>query len=341
MIPVNDSAISQFLRPLEHVEWKSDEEVRPFLSVVIRTQGHRGALLCDALVCLAGQSNQDFEVLLVLHDPDHDDRASELSALVESETPSLRDRVTVHVSRGATRSRPLNDAIEIARGRYVAFFDDDDLLLANWVSTFAQLAQRYPGRVLRSVVVDQEFSHEMWGSHRGLIAAGPVSFGYADSFTLHEHLLGGATPFHGFAFPRSIFQSLGFRFDESMSIYEDWDLQLRAAAIVGVGSSNEVTAIYRRHRNVDDSLMLHSASEREQLLDELVRERLNSKYVLIAGEELIELRSSSKQVERMWIEKDGYHRENIYLNEQVHAPRWLANRLYEILRDRFQKRLHR
>jgi hypothetical protein len=174
-----------------------------------------------------------------------------------------------------------------------------------------------------------------------------VSFNYPDSFTLHEHLLGGATPFHGFAFPRSAFASMGFRFDETMTVFEDWDLQLRCAAVLGVGSSAEVTAIYRRHRNVDDSLMLHSADERRQLLEELVRTRLQGNYLLISGEELMDLRAGAHQVERMWQEKDGYHRENIYLreqnifrDEQVHSPRWLGTQLYKVLRDRFHQRFH-
>ena len=184
--PRDASAVSNFLGRIEGVDWTLDEEPRPFLSVVMRTQGQRSALLKDALVCLAAQINQDFEVLIALHDPLDPSLASTLRSLADSETPSLSSRLTVLESHGGSRSRPLNDAVGVARGRYLAFFDDDDLLLANWVSTFADLAEQHPGRVLRSVVVDQEFTHERWGDDLGLIASGPVIYAYPDAFTLHS-----------------------------------------------------------------------------------------------------------------------------------------------------------
>ena len=40
---------------------------RPFLSVVMRTQGKRLESFKDALLCLASQTDQDFEVVVVEH----------------------------------------------------------------------------------------------------------------------------------------------------------------------------------------------------------------------------------------------------------------------------------
>jgi glycosyltransferase involved in cell wall biosynthesis len=340
-IPSDDSALARFLTPLQDASWPKGDFDGPFLSVVMRTRGQRAALLRDALVCLSGQVDQNFEVLIFIHDPDNDEVASSIRSLVNDEVPEISSRVQVHESHGASRSRPLNDAVAMASGEYLAFFDDDDLLLANWVSTFVELAREHPGRVLRSVLVDQEFAHEQWGSDLGLIANGPIHFAYPEAFSVHSHLLGGATPFHGFAFPRSVFDALGLRFDETMSVFEDWDLQLRASAILGVASSPEVTAIYRRHHSVDNSLMLHSAVERDEMLEALVHERLDDTYLLVSGEEMIALRESDLAVQRMWHEKEAFYVENAYLNEQVHSPRWLANQLRDVLRDRLRQRRRR
>ena len=337
MMDNDQSSISVFLRSLGNLPIDYENPEGPFLTVVMRFSGERTATLRDALVCLAGQIDQDFEVLLMAHNPAFPTDIAALRELVDEEVPTISPRVRVISSVGGTRSRPLNDSLAYADGRYIAFLDDDDLVLANWVSIFRVGADNVPGRIVRSVVVGQQCVHENWSEGRGLIANGPFEHDYPKRFSLLEHLISGMTPFHGLAFPRRTFFGFEFRFDESLAIFEDWDFELRAINYLGVESCETITAIYRHHKGADNSMMTFPLEDRLRMLDELITLRTKEVPYLIDGEELAEFRHSKLLIEKMWKEKESYHLENVYYHEMIDSPRWLARRLRELLRERRQK----
>ena len=199
-------------------------------------------------LCLAAQDSTDFEVLLVCHRAEPDD-LQRVRALVAAQADGLRERIHVLTVDRPGRSAPLNDALEVARGRYVVILDDDDTVMAGWVTTFATLERAAPGRVLRSLAVRQEVSAEVVDTPQGPVTC-PVSQGapqrvWPDQFSLIDHLHINLSPCMTVAFPRGIFRDLGARYDESLDTTEDWDFLVRAAAIVGVVDSATVTAVYR------------------------------------------------------------------------------------------------
>jgi SAM-dependent methyltransferase/GT2 family glycosyltransferase len=239
----------------------SEGRNRPFLTVVVRTQGKRPATLRDALLCLLAQTDQDFEVVVTVHRATSEERAVVES--VVSEMPrSLRERVRLLDVEGGGRARPLNEALLTARGSYLAVLDDDDLVLAHWVESFAAVAVNAPGMVLRAVCVEQAIEPDAWaGQASGFRATGALRNVYPNRFDLISHMGRNHTPFMGYAFPRTLFRDLGMRFDESLDICEDWDFELRAALTVGVASTPEVTAVYRRWAAGNSSASLHDVDE--------------------------------------------------------------------------------
>ena len=119
---------------------QSDSDAgEPFLTVVVRTQGARTATLREALLCLSAQSLQDFEVCVVGHDLDAE-RQLAVERVIADLHDDMRGRVRLVRVAGGTRATPLNAGFANARGRYIAAFDDDDLLLGSWVETFEELA---------------------------------------------------------------------------------------------------------------------------------------------------------------------------------------------------------
>ncbi len=277
---------------------------QPFLTVIMRTRGDREEPLRDALLCLASQTDQDFDVIIMVHNPLSSDAVDAIATWVVDEVPHLAPRVRTVASFGGTLSRPLNEAIDLATGSYLAFFDDDDLVLANWVSTFHDASERAKGRMIRSVIVDQGCLTETWSpGHVGLAASSPIHYAYPVRFSLLEHIVGGATPFHGFAFPRRVFQDFGLRFDDALGVHEDWELQLHAIERVGVYSCEVVTGIYRRHPDTD-SLSTHPTHERDVIFDEMVRRLVDGTVFPIDGEELIRFRNRTKMVDVMWHQKE-------------------------------------
>jgi GT2 family glycosyltransferase len=252
---------------------RAEPEGRPFLSVVLRTQGTRPETFRDALLCLQGQTLPDFEVLVAVHKA-----AAEAQADVEhavAELPgAMRSRVRVLTVPGGGRARPLNDAFAVACGRYVAVLDDDDLVLAHWVEAFADAAAHAPGSVLRAVCVEQPMEPSRWGEdRRGVLVTGAMTQPYPQSFDLIDHMARNHTPFMAYAFPLALFRDLGLRFDETLDICEDWDYSLRAALLAGVTSVPSVTAVYRRWETGRSSSSLHVAEEwrraEQSILDKL------------------------------------------------------------------------
>ena len=238
----------------------ADPPKKPFLSVVTRTQGKRLDTLREVLLCLSAQTDDDFEVLVVGHKLEEKNRLGVERAIEDVHT-GLRGRIRLLRIEHGNRTVPLNFGFEQAEGEYVAILDDDDLVFANWVETFRELAKSSPGRVLRSVAVAQKFSRIGSGDESSVMASGSPEKLYPSRFDHIDHLYENQTPPVALAFPASAFKDAGIRFDESLTTTEDWDFLMRTASICGVTSSAAITCIYRQWNNAESSFTVHSKQE--------------------------------------------------------------------------------
>lgn len=256
-----------------------------FLSVVIRTQLRRWEQLRDGLLSLAAQTDRDFEVLVMLHQVSNAAEAR-LRGILEQYPREFADKVRLVHVQGGGRTRPLSVSLDHIRGRYVSFFDDDDLLMAHWIESFRRGAEAAPGRVIRSNVAIQRNSAEIWGERSGQRTTSVISNEYAPQFNFLDNVERNHTPFMGIAFPREVFTLWGERFDESLPVCEDWDMILRAVTIAGVHSVDDMTAIYRQWEGVDTS---YTAHDREEWLtaERQVREKLE-KYAFLMQENSVD-----------------------------------------------------
>lgn len=222
------------------------DPVQPFLTVLVRTQGRRVRNLVEALTCLAAQDDHDFEVLLLVHTT-MGRIVDEMRTLLHEFDPSFVARVAVvHVASGG-RVRPLNVGLEAARGRYLAFLDEDDHVTADWVSTFHEGADAHPGQIVRSVCVERRTESLVGKGYvtewRTLSALRNT---YGEEFDLLEHLNENRSPIHSFAMPLTAMRSLRMHFDESLPVVEDWDVLIRVASLTGVHDTKRRTSIYQR-----------------------------------------------------------------------------------------------
>lgn len=263
-------------------------DTRPFLTILTRTQGHRMGTLAEALLCLAGQSCADFEVLVLAHDTDPE-QSDAIRALCNAQSPDLAARIRVLEVTGSGRGRPLNAGVSVARGRYIAVLDDDDLVMGNWVEEFERLAAQRPGRLLRTVVAEQWVSLSGEGDGAGYTVESGLQMPYPVSFDLFDHFIPGSSPLCGLAFPISCFRDLGIRVDESLAVLEDWDLLWQCAPICGVATSGAVTSIYRRWASGPSSRSVHSAAEWAEA-QRVVTAKLESHPMVLASEWIIRAR---------------------------------------------------
>lgn len=209
------------------------------LSVVVRTQGLRPAMLSEALASLAAQTDQAFEVLLMVHGPS----AGVVSGDVVPQ--ALASQTKVEAVLGGGRARPLNHGLELASGTHLAFLDDDDVAYPNWVATFHAGADRSPGAVIRAVTADVPI-REVAGAPGYEVVGEPAVPEGRLVFDLVSHVSANATPICAFAAPLAEIRRLGVRFDERLAVLEDYALFLEAAYRLGVHDTGEVTSLYRR-----------------------------------------------------------------------------------------------
>lgn len=227
----------------------ADSGASPWLTVLTRTQGTRLSMLEDALTCLAAQTLQDFEVIVLVHD-DSRQTLEAVVELVDGFDDGFSRRVRVEPVVAGSRSAPLNAGLGLARGRYVAVLDDDDLVTADWVEQFAAAAGRAPGRVVRSVCASRHV-RAADPAKEAALGEVPVTLSrpvaeFAERFDPLIHFAVNLTPVMSFAVPRALVTELGLRFDDTLEVCEDWDFLLRAALLVGVEDTGVVTAIYQR-----------------------------------------------------------------------------------------------
>ena len=239
------------------------KDARPFLSVVVRTQGTRIEELRDVFLCLSAQTDDDYEVLVIAHKTSAPD-LDRLCGLIDEFPLALRSRISLYTVDYGNRTAPLQAGFSVARGTYVSALDDDDLVFDNWVETFHQLAARRNGAMLHSYVATQEWQRSP--SPDGVLPyilrpASGFSSQYCRPFDIAAQLSYNSCPLMGLAFPAFVFQDLGLVFNDSLTTTEDWDYLLRVYSLCGVVSSPTVTAIYRIWTNAATSSTVHNATE--------------------------------------------------------------------------------
>lgn len=233
------------------------EDKKPFLSVIMRTQGKRPEALMEALLCLYAQTDMDYEVCLMAHCIEKEDM-DRIQKVVSSMPDDLSGRIRILPVTYGGRTAPLHEGFLVARGSYTAAFDDDDLIFEHWVATFHELAKESPEKILHAYCVQQKWNKEMTPYEEVCYTAqGKLQKEYCADFEYVRQLCVNYCPIHSLAFPTKLYQKMGIRFDETFEVTEDWDFLMRAALVCGVANKAEVTSLYRIWENYENSKTLN------------------------------------------------------------------------------------
>lgn len=239
---------------------ESELEV-PFLSVITRTQGKRPEALAETLLCLTGQTDMDFELLLIGHNLNEPQKEL-IDSILDNLPEEMAERTRYIPVDGGTRTTPLNVGFSEAKGEYIAILDDDDIVFDNWVEMFKKAATKEPGTVLHSYSLTQKWMTVKINSDIDALRAVAA---HTDELCVEydwiKQLSVNKCPPVGLAFPRYAFQDLGIKFDESLNTTEDWDFLMRTGLITGVTDICEPTCIYRLWINTETSQTLHNKDE--------------------------------------------------------------------------------
>ncbi len=281
----------QSLLKKEQEERASDSHA-PFLSVILRTQGKRPKMLTEALQSLEKQTDQSFEILLILHNANSDGTRT-VHEIVEGLDPDFRKKIEIQTLVGGTRTAPLNLGASLAKGHFFAMLDDDDLVYDNWVEVYHTAAQKHPCRVLRAYAHTQAWKATATADGTTLLS--PVSdpqSSYCEPFDLVAHLKDNRTPISCVAIPTFCHRKLGILFDEALTTTEDWDYIMRCVLTVGVYDTECITFLYRQWESGETSRTLHEKEEWDANR-RVILQKLNAIPILTTREALLQAESDS------------------------------------------------
>ena len=178
----------------------------PFFSIVIPAY-NRASLLPSTLESIWKQSFSDFEVLLV--NDGSTDKTGELLVSIQNEEPRLKIISQENTERGAAR----NNGWKNASGKYVVFFDSDDLMHPTYLQEMHKIIEAtHPELVCGKI----QFQDEKGGIKQHIDQKG--LFGL---YNYKLFLKGNPIACH-FAVKNTIHAFKPFHEDRDLASMEDW-----------------------------------------------------------------------------------------------------------------------
>lgn len=211
----------------EHTRQKSlgvplDSKDLPLVSVIIRSMDR--ATLSDALDSVALQTYPNIEVVVV-------------NAIggTHREIGEWCGRFPLRIfgsGRPLKRSHAANCGLDLARGEYCIFLDDDDFFDPDHIANLIESLKN--ARNCLAAYTGVRIEGE----------AGIISGVFNQSFSAARLMAGNFIPIHAVLFKRVLVEQ-GCRFDENLDSYEDWDFWLQVARKTDFVHSEKVSAAYR------------------------------------------------------------------------------------------------
>jgi GT2 family glycosyltransferase len=194
----------------------------PMVTIITRTEGKRAELLKQAAQSIANQTYQHLEWIVVQDGPEPPTCAD----LIGQCAAAMHIPVLFHSVAKQGRSNAGNVGLQHARGEFIVFLDDDDLLYADHVETLLGALLKQPS-ASASYAMSWEVQTEMLNAlpFSERFVFNPV---YQQEFNLDTLLHHNYIPIQSILFRRTLYETRG-GFDTTLDQLEDWNLWLRYA----------------------------------------------------------------------------------------------------------------
>ena len=219
---------------------------QPLASVIIPTKS-RPEMLVEAVQSVLNQTYPNVEIVVV------NDGGTEVQQVLN---PLNTKGNIVYLSHPQTldRSAARNTGIRAARGKYIAYLDDDDIYYPNHIETLVKFIENseYKIAYTDAVMAQQE-------KQNGEYVTVQRSVPYSLDFDNDKILVSNCTPNLCLIHEKSCLDEVGL-FDESLSTHEDWDLIIRLSRKFNIVHIKETTCEFTQ-RNDGTNTSSHNRAD--------------------------------------------------------------------------------
>ncbi len=203
----------------------------PKVSVIVPTY-NRPQMLGEALQSILNQNYRHFEIVVV-----NDGGPDVQSALTRLRGNNDIVYLRHDVNKGSAAAR--NTGLKVARGKYVAYLDDDDVFRPDHLGTLVGFLETTGHKVTYS---DAYRAHQrsLNGAYR--IVGRDIPYSYDFDYDLI--LIRNFVPMICLMHEKSCGQAVGF-FDEALRVHEDWDFLIRVSRQFQIAHIRKVTCEFR------------------------------------------------------------------------------------------------
>jgi glycosyltransferase involved in cell wall biosynthesis len=203
---------------IERTEYTQRENQKsPMVSVIVPTY-KRVDLLRRTLKSLSEQSYSRFEVIVV------NDAGPDVQEVVNSFKQMMEIKYLCHpFNRGLAAAR--NTGIKAAKGKYIAYLDDDDIYYPNHLETLIQFLENSDFKI---AYTDAYRAWEVLRGGRYVVTKRDIS--HSHDFDYEYILKGNFIPVLCVMHAKECIDKVG-GFDESLRSHEDWDLWMRMSRV--------------------------------------------------------------------------------------------------------------
>jgi glycosyltransferase involved in cell wall biosynthesis len=202
--------------------------VKPFISIIIPTY-NRSAFLPTAIQSVLDQTFDDFELIIV------DDGSTDVTREIVKEYHDERMKYIFQNNNGRSAAR--NKGIELAKGKYICFLDDDDYVLNHYLEIIHQKVMNYDGPPTLFIA---QYEIEVDGN-RITRTEHPAKF---PNFV--KYIWDAFVPIQSICFPNQVLKEN--RFPVGFHIWEDKHLLLRIVLNYPLIYIQKVTSVVVEHR---------------------------------------------------------------------------------------------
>jgi glycosyltransferase involved in cell wall biosynthesis len=184
----------------------------PLVSVIVPTF-NRQETLRRTIASLLSQSYSNFEIIVV------NDAGESVDELIHSFNTEKLILATHESNRGLPSAR--NTAINLSRGKYIAYLDDDDIFYPEHLQALVSTLERSISKVAYT-----DAMMDILKTVDGRLQTVDKQMAYSYDFSRDLFLISNYIPVLCIMHEKSCLDRVGL-FDESLTSHEDWELWIR------------------------------------------------------------------------------------------------------------------